>query len=49
MIFNGLVYRWRGAELGNPFFAADLVELCLSVDNVFLFIVIFAHFNVAPK
>ena len=49
MVFNGLVYRWRGAELGNQFLAAYLVELCLSVDNVFIFIVIFAYFKVAPR
>ena len=47
--FNGLVYHWRGAELGNQFLAAYLVELCLSVDNVFIFIVIFAYFKVAPR
>lgn len=49
LAFNGLVYRWRGAELGNQFLAAYLVELCLSVDNVFIFIVIFAYFKVAPR
>jgi tellurite resistance protein TerC len=49
LVFNGLVYHWRGAELGNQFLAAYLVELCLSVDNVFIFIVIFAHFKIAPK
>jgi len=47
--FNGLVYRWRGAELGEQFLAAYLVELCLSVDNVFIFILIFAYFKVAPR
>ncbi|MDD2765655.1 MAG: TerC family protein, partial [Opitutaceae bacterium] len=49
LLFNGLVYYWRGAELGNQFLAAYLVELCLSVDNVFIFIVIFAYFKVAPR
>ncbi len=47
--FNGLVYHWRGAELGNQFLAAYLVELCLSVDNVFIFIVVFTYFKVAPR
>jgi tellurite resistance protein TerC len=47
--FNALVYHWRGAELGTQFLAAYLVELCLSVDNVFIFIVIFAYFKVAPR
>ncbi|HUJ42005.1 MAG TPA: TerC family protein [Opitutaceae bacterium] len=49
LAFNGLVYHRRGGELGNQFLAAYLVELCLSVDNVFIFIVIFAYFRIAPK
>jgi tellurite resistance protein TerC len=49
LLFNGLVYFWRGAELGNQFLASYLVELCMSVDNVFIFIVIFAYFKVAPR
>jgi len=47
--FNGLVYHWRGAELGAQFLTAYVVELSLSVDNVFIFIVIFAYFRVAPR
>jgi tellurite resistance protein TerC len=49
LLFNGIVYHWRGTELGNQFLAAYLVELCLSVDNVFIFIVIFTYFKVAPR
>jgi tellurite resistance protein TerC len=47
--FAGLVWWWRGAEAGQQFFAAYLVELCLSVDNVFVFILIFAYFKVEPR
>ena len=47
--FGGLVWWWRGPELGQQFVAAYLVELCLSVDNVFIFILIFAYFKVAPR
>lgn len=47
--FGGLVWWWRGAEAGQQYLAAYLVELCLSVDNVFVFIVIFAFFGVAPQ
>ena len=49
LVFNAVVYHWRGPELGTQFFAAYLVELCLSVDNVFIFIVIFAFFKVAAR
>lgn len=37
---------------GNPaleFFTGYIIELCLSVDNVFVFIVIFQYFRVDPK
>ena len=46
--FAALVWWWRGAELGQQFIAGYLVELCLSVDNVFVFILIFTYFKVAP-
>ncbi len=47
--FGGLVWWWRGGETGQEFLAAYLVELCLSVDNVFVFILIFAFFQVEPR
>ncbi len=47
--FGGLVWWWRGAEAGQEYIAAYLVELCLSVDNVFVFIVIFTFFGVSPQ
>lgn len=49
MAFGGLVWWWRGAELGQQFIAGYLIELCLSVDNVFVFILVFAYFKVDPK
>jgi len=49
MGFNGLLWWWRGAETGQQFLAGYLVELCLSVDNVFVFILVFAYFKVAPR
>jgi tellurite resistance protein TerC len=47
--FGGIVWWWRGAEDGAQYVAAYLVELCLSVDNVFVFIVIFTYFRVARE
>jgi tellurite resistance protein TerC len=47
--FDGLLYAWRGAEPAQQFLAAYLVEFCLSADNVFVFILIFACFKVAPR
>ncbi|MBS0630782.1 MAG: TerC family protein [Verrucomicrobia bacterium] len=48
-IFAGVIWWWRGAEAGQQFLAAYLVELCLSVDNVFVFILVFAYFKVPPR
>ena len=49
LAFNGLLWWWRGPQAGQEFLAAYLVELCLSVDNVFVFILVFAYFKVAPR
>jgi tellurite resistance protein TerC len=49
MSFNAAIAWWRGAELGQQFLAAYLIELCLSVDNVFVFILIFAYFKVPAR
>lgn len=47
--FGGILWWWRGGELAQQYLAGYLVELCLSVDNVFVFILVFAHFKVAPR
>lgn len=47
--FNGLIWWWRGAQPAQEFLAAYLVELCLSIDNVFVFILVFSYFKVAPR
>ena len=47
--FNALLLYWRGPELAQQYLAAYLVELCLSVDNVFIFILVFAYFKVSPQ
>ncbi|MFI5356722.1 MAG: TerC family protein, partial [Opitutales bacterium] len=49
LAFNALIWWWRGQEPAEQFLAAYLVELSLSVDNVFVFILIFAYFRVAPR
>jgi len=47
--FNGLIWWWRGTVPAQEFLAAYLVELCLSIDNVFVFILVFTYFKVAPR
>jgi len=46
--FNVLLWLRLGAEPAQQFLAAYLVELCLSADNIFVFILIFAYFQTAP-
>jgi tellurite resistance protein TerC len=49
LAFNGFV-AWRfGADTGLDFLTAYLVEKSLSVDNLFVFLVVFAAFGVAPE
>jgi tellurite resistance protein TerC len=47
--FNALVWRFKGPHHGLDFFTAYLVEYSLSADNIFIFVLIFAHFRVPPK
>jgi tellurite resistance protein TerC len=53
MAFNFLVSlkmpTTPGSNPGLEFFTGYIVELCLSVDNVFVFIVIFQYFRVEAK
>jgi tellurite resistance protein TerC len=48
LAFNALLWSWLGAEPAQQFLAAYLVELCMSVDNIFVFILVFAYFQTAP-
>lgn len=46
LLFNGWIY-WRfGSEIGLEFLAGYLIEKSLSVDNVFVFVLLFTSFAV---
>src|SRR5205823_10588941 len=47
--FIALVWRFKGPHHGLDFLTAYLVEYSLSADNIFVFVLIFAHFRVPPK
>ncbi|MFN7963960.1 MAG: TerC family protein [Thermoanaerobaculia bacterium] len=49
LIFNGLVYLWRGPEAGLEFATGYLIEKSLSVDNLFVFVLLFTAFKVPEK
>jgi len=47
--FGGWVWLGHGGQFGLEFFAGWLTEYSLSVDNLFLFMIIMASFNVPKK
>jgi tellurite resistance protein TerC len=47
--FGFWIYRCFGKQYGLEFYAGYLIEYALSVDNVFVFILIFSYFAVPPK
>ncbi len=49
LAFNVLVYFWKGQEPAMKFLAGYVIEQSLSVDNLFVFIVIFSFFKVPDK
>lgn len=46
LIFNVLVWVFRGRDQGIEFLAGYLIEYSLSVDNIFVFVLIFSYFKV---
>ena len=49
LVFNGWIWYWAGPTHAIHFFTGYLVEWSLSMDNVFVFVVIFAFFGVPLK
>jgi tellurite resistance protein TerC len=46
LAFNAGIYHFMGAEAGLEFLAGYLIEKALSVDNIFVFVLIFSYFRV---
>jgi len=49
MVFNTIIFYWRGQQQALEFFTGYLVEKALSVDNIFVFIMIFSYFRIPSK
>jgi len=49
MIFAYIVFQYQGSQRGLEFLTGYLIELSLSVDNLFVFILIFSFFQVPSK
>jgi tellurite resistance protein TerC len=48
-IFNLGIFKFQGHRAGLEFMTGYLIELALSVDNIFVFILIFSYFRVPQK
>jgi tellurite resistance protein TerC len=48
LLYNLAVYWFLGADQALAFLAGYLLEKSLSVDNIFVFVLIFSYFRVAP-
>ena len=49
LIFAGVVFHYQGSQRGLEFLTGYLIELSLSVDNLFVFLLIFSYFKVPAK
>jgi tellurite resistance protein TerC len=49
MTFAGVVFWHLGKQKGTEFLAGYLIELSLSVDNLFVFLLVFSYFKVPTK
>jgi tellurite resistance protein TerC len=49
IVFGAGIYRWMGREAGLEYFTGYLIEKALSVDNIFVFILIFGSFKVPAR
>ena len=49
VLFNIVVYIWLGHQKALEFLTGYLIEESLSVDNLFVFIMIFGYFNIQPQ
>jgi tellurite resistance protein TerC len=49
LAFNVFVYYWLGSKAALEFFTGYLIERSLSVDNLFVFLLVFSYFSVPSQ
>ena len=49
LLFNAFIFFYEGQQKALEFFTGYLVEKSLSVDNIFVFILVFSYFKVPEK
>lgn len=48
LVFNGIILFWEGPDKALEFLTGYLLEKSLSVDNLFVFLLVFSYFRVPP-
>ena len=46
LLFGLLIFFWQDGKAAGEYYAGYLIEKALSVDNMFVFVVIFSYFNI---
>jgi tellurite resistance protein TerC len=46
LAFNAVIYVWQGPDVGLQFLTGYLIEKSLSVDNIFVFVLLFTTFGI---
>jgi tellurite resistance protein TerC len=49
LLFNLAIYFWMGKEPALEFLAGYLIEKSLSIDNIFVFVLLFSYFSVPDQ
>ena len=49
LLFGAGVYRFMGRDAGLEYFAGYMIEKALSVDNIFVFVLLFTYFRVPAR
>ena len=48
LLFNAGIYYYKGSEIAMQFLTGYVIEKSLSVDNIFVFVLLFSYFKVPP-
>lgn len=49
LLFNAGIYYFEGTQKALEYLTAYLIEKSLSVDNIFVFLMVFSYFGIPPK
>jgi tellurite resistance protein TerC len=49
LAFGGVIWLWQGGDLAGQYYAGYLLEKALSVDNIFVFVLLFTSLAIPPS